>query len=300
MENKNEELKEKAKQKADETIDKARKIADDAKEKLKNFNKDEAVNKAKNFAEDTKTNLEKKYGKKGPLLVIVGIVLIVGILFSFSGGNSHSKPPKYDGESMEQFGEKVGNWFTDITGKLQPKIIKEFSKKSKIFDENFKKDCNVNLDKKALLKCFDNYMEKDLKLSNEYLHLNKDDFKYIAGPADYYNQEDELAPTVFAVVNGLAKELLSTIAGMTMQLGYDKISLPTYLASDLQRNINASSVGYNKNYCTSNQGKTCQDRWLKKHKIDEKYYYVLTHSKYKDLIPNTKMWIENYKESQGQ
>ena len=87
---------------------------------------------------------------------------------------------------------------------------------------------------------------------------------------------------------------------MAIQLGYGEISFPTYLVSNLQNNIKASSVGFNKNYCTSTQGKTCQNRWLKQHKIDEKYYYVLTHSKYKDLIPNTKMGIENYKKSQGQ
>ena len=177
---------------------------------------------------------------------------ILGLLLLTMLTACSSKPPKYNGESAEKWGEKIGNYYGEKLKKAGNKNVKKFIDESnKVFD-NFKNKLKTIKNNDEMVELIDDTIEKIIDLSDKYLDLSEDDYDYLTDPLKYYNMEDDYPPAVEMMIGKSVPQMWLSIESMMEQVYFKPMVSPFDVVS-----------------------------YLYNHLDKEKYKYIASHSKYK-------------------
>jgi len=100
------------------------------------------------------------------------------------------KPPKYDGEKAKVYGEKVGSYYGDKLKEAGAKNIREYLNKSQSVMLSLKQNIQ-NLNNEQIVEKIDDTIEQLINLSDEYLGITEEDYKFFINPLKYYGLYDD-------------------------------------------------------------------------------------------------------------
>jgi len=193
----------------------------------------------------------------------LSIVLIIGLV------GCSSKPPKYNGEQAEAYGEKVGAYYGKKLKEAGAKNIRKYLKKSKeVMNNNLLQNIQ-KLNKKQAVEQVDDTIEQLIDLSDKYLGITEDDYEFFVNPLKYYdiyNDYSNLTQRTIGDEGG--QEMWGVLAEIIERAYGEELYSPFELQSLLKEK-------------------------LLKNGDEEKYYYILQNSKYKKLIADND-WIKEY------
>lgn len=194
-----------------------------------------------------------------------------------------SKPPKYNGESAEAYGEKLGKYYGEKFKNAGAKNIRKYLNVSNKVIENLKESI-PHLTNKQLVEKVDDTIKKLIDLSDKYLDIGEEDYKFLANPLKYYGIYDDYSNLVqIAIGDKGGIQLLSAINEL-IERSYGK---RLYTPLDVKYVLLGALVGDDNVFFY-------KDALAKQIDKADKYYYVLTHTKYKIFFGDDD-WIKEYK-----
>ncbi len=190
------------------------------------------------------------------LAVGFGLALMIGLV------GCSDKPPKYDGEKAKVYGEKLGNYYGDKLKDAGAENIRKYISESKKAINNLQQNIQ-KLDDNQMVEKVDNTIEQLVALSDEYLGITEDDYKFFANPLKYYDLYNDYDNFTQAIIGDAGPQMWSQ---MTYIIG-SGYGGKLYSPFDLQK--------------------------ILKNLKEEKYYYVLKNTKYKTIIADND-WLKDY------
>jgi uncharacterized lipoprotein YehR (DUF1307 family) len=163
-----------------------------------------------------------------------------------------SKPPKYNGESAEEWGKKIGAYYGEKIKKAGNKnMIKFLDESNKVFDD-YKNKLKTIKNNDEMVELVDNTIEKIIDLSDKYLDISEDDYDYLTNPLKYYHIEDDYPPLVQNLFGKSAphfwwgvKYAMTQLYGKPMYSPFDVVDALDYLDKEKYKYI-ASHSKYKK------------------------------------------------------
>jgi hypothetical protein len=194
-----------------------------------------------------------------------------------------SKPPKYNGESAKAYGEKLGEYYGEKLKNAGAKNIRKYLNESNKVIENLPESI-PHLTNKQLVEKVDDTIKKFIDLSDKYLDIGEEDYKFLANPLKYYGIYDDYSKLVQIQIGDKGGiQLLSTINEL-IERSYGK---KFYTPLDVKYDLLGALVGDDHVFFYKNALAKQIDK-------ADKYYYVLTHTKYKIFFGDDD-WIKEYK-----